>query len=142
MIETKSFGEAYSILSMLDYSSGDAEAIAAEMRENMKSSVTGMVTTSIRSVTLDGVDIEEGDYIGFSGKTMLVSEKTPLDAFKRLSAKLCAGERDFMIVFFGDNMTEEDMKLAEQFVKNTYPSVEYYAVHGCGDVYNYVVILE
>lgn len=142
VIETKSFGEAYSILSMLDYSSGDAEAIAEEMQENMKSSVTGMVTTSIRSVTLDGVKIEEGDYIGFSGKTMLVSEKTPIDAFKQLSKKLCAAEREFMIVFFGDKMTDADMNEAERFVSDTYPNVEYYAVHGCGEVYNYIVILE
>ena len=142
VIETKSFGEAYSILSMLDYSSADAEAIADEMRENMKSSVTGMVTTSIRTVSLDGVDIEEGDFIGFSGKTMLVSEKTPLEAFEGLSHKLCADERDFMIVFFGDNMTDADMKAAEEFVKSEYPSIEYYPVHGCGEVYNYVVILE
>ena len=108
----------------------------------MKSSVTGMVTTSIRTVSLDGVDIEEGDFIGFSGKTMLVSEKTPLEAFKGLSHKLCADERDFMIVFFGDNMTDADMKAAEEFVKSEYPSIEYYPVHGCGEVYNYVVILE
>ncbi len=142
VIETKSFGDAYSILSMLDYSAGDAEAIAEEMRAAIGSSVTGMVTTSIRTVSLDGVDIEKGDYIGFTAKTMLVSEKKKQDAFLALTKKLCATERDFMIVFFGKDVTDSEMEEIGELVAAEYPSVEYYPVRGDQEVYSYIIILE
>lgn len=142
VIETKSFGDAYSILSMLDYEVGDAEAIAEGMREALGTTVTGMVTTSIRTVNLDGVDIEKGDYIGFTNKTMLVAEKKKEDAFFALSKKLCAAERDFMIVFFGKDVTDCEMEQIGKTVAREYPSVEYYPVKGGQDVYSYVIILE
>ena len=127
---------------MLDYEAGDAEAIAEGMREALGTTVTGMVTTSIRTVNLDGVDIEKGDYIGFTNKTMLVAEKKKEDAFFALSKKLCAAERDFMIVFFGKDVTDSEMEQIGKTVAREYPSIEYYPVKGGQDVYSYVIILE
>ncbi len=142
VIKTKSFGEAYSILSMLDYSSADAAAIIAEMESNRSASVTGMISTAIRSVNIDGIDIKEGDYIGFSDKTMLLSEHDSLSAFYTLTKKLCAEERDFMICFFGKDVTDSDMSAAEKYVKENYPSLEFYPVRGGQDVYTHIVIME
>ncbi|MBQ8426210.1 MAG: DAK2 domain-containing protein, partial [Clostridia bacterium] len=54
VIETKNFGQAYSILSMLDYSADDAETIAENMKSDMANVVTGMITGSIRDANIDG----------------------------------------------------------------------------------------
>ncbi len=142
VIETKSFGDAYSVLSMLDYSSEDAQSIAEDMRAAIGSSVTGMITTAIRTVSLDGVDIEEGDYIGFTQKTMLTAEKTKDAAFFSLARRLCADERDFMIVFFGADVTDGEMDAIGKRVCDEYPNIEYYPVRGGQDVYSYIMILE
>lgn len=142
IIETKNFGEAYSILSMLDYSSKDAEAIAEEMKEYMKSSVTGMITGSIRSVTLDGVDVKEGEYIGFTNKTMLTSNADKVDTFRALTEKLGAKSKEFMIVFMGESVTDAERAEVEAFVSEAYPSVEFYPLDGGQEVYDFIIILE
>ena len=142
IIETKNFGEAYSILSMLDYSSKDAEAIAADMREYMKSSVTGMITSSIRSVTLDGVDVKEGEYIGFTNKTMLASSPDKTVTFKLLTEKLDTKSKEFMIVFMGEDVTENEQAAVEAIVSEQYPNVEFYALAGGQEIYDFIIILE
>ncbi len=142
IIETKNFGEAYSILSMLDYSSGDASAIADEMREAMKASVTGMISGSIRSVTLDGVAVKEGEYIGFTNKTMLTSSRDKLETFRSLCEKLNAGSKEFMIVFFGKDATDEERAAAEEYCTTAYPRTEFYALDGGQEVYDFIIILE
>lgn len=142
IIETKNFGEAYSILSMLDYSSKNAEQIAQDMREYMKASVTGMITSSIRSVTLDGVDVKEGEYIGFTNKTMLTSTSDKIETFKNLTEKLDAKSKEFMIVFMGGGATEGERSAVEAFVSEQYPNVEFYALDGGQEVYDFIIILE
>ena len=142
VIETKNFGEAYSILSMLDYSSGDALAICEEMTENMKNSVTGMVTCSIRSVVLDGVDVKEGDYIGFTNKTMLVSERNRVDALIKLLPKLDAASREFLIIFYGTDVSSEEKEYIRTLIGEKYSDIELYDINGGQDVYDFIVILE
>lgn len=142
VINTKNFGHAYSILSMLDYSSEDADAIAESMTLAMQDSVTGMVTNAIRSVTLDGVEVAEGDYIGFTDKTMLVSGKDRLGVFKGLSEKLGADEKEFMIVFYGKDVTDGEKTAIKESVEELYPNMEFYPLDGGQDVYDFIMILE
>ena len=142
VIETKSFGEAYSILSMLDFSSKNADTVEEQMKENMHGSVTGMITNSSRSVTLDGVDVKEGDYIGFTNKTMLVSSPDKISAFSELAEKLAAGSKSFMIVFCGADVTEEERDRVSEVASEKYPGDEVYVADGGQEVYDFILILE
>ena len=142
VLPTKNFGQAYSILSMLDYTSDDADTIEQTMISDMADIVTGMITTSIRSANIDGVDIENGSYIGFTDKTMLVSEKLKTDTFAALLSRLNAGEKNFIIVFFGKDVTAEEKEITEKIITTQYPDVEFYSMDGGQDVYDYIIILE
>lgn len=142
VIETKNIGQAYSILSMLDYSSGDVEQIASQMRSDMADVETGMITTSIRDANIDGVDIHNGDYIGFCDKTMLTAGKDKIEVFCSLTEKLHANEKAFIIAVFGEGATEEDREQISGRVANLYPDVEYYEIDGGQEVYDVIVILE
>jgi dihydroxyacetone kinase-like predicted kinase len=127
---------------MLDYSSDDANAIEQTMLSDMAGIVTGMITTSIRSANIDGVEIENGNYIGFTDKTMLVSEKLKTDTFAALLSRLNANEKNFIIVFYGKDVTEEEKELTAKIVTTQYPDVEFYSMDGGQDVYDYIIILE
>jgi len=142
VIETKNFGQAYSILSMLDFGSDDADAIEEGMRNDMAGVTTGMVTISIRSASLDGVEINKGEYIGFTDKTMLVSKPTKIDAFKALSDKLCDDDKSYMIAVYGQDVTEEDKQKAREYFVEKYPNIEFYEIEGGQDVYDFILIIE
>lgn len=142
VIETKNLGQAYSILSALDLSGNDPDAIAEAMREDMKSSVTGMVSSSIRSAKLNGVDIACGDYVGFTDKTMLVSGAERVEVLMELAEALGARERSFMIVFAGVGTSEADKAAATSAAAERFPNTEFYLLDGGQDVYDFITILE
>jgi dihydroxyacetone kinase-like predicted kinase len=142
VVPTKNFGHAYSALSMLDYSSDDAETIKNNMLEAMLETETGMITESIRTAHIDGVDIVEGEYIGFSDKTMLVSNESKLEAFKGLLEKMNADEKSFVIAVYGEGVTLSERESVATFVKEKYPEIEFYEINGGQKVYEFIVILE
>ncbi|MBQ7373561.1 MAG: DAK2 domain-containing protein [Clostridia bacterium] len=142
VVPTKNFGHAYAILSMLDYSLGDGDAIANQMVSDMADAVTGMVTSSIRDANIDGVEIENGDYIGFSDKVMLTANKDKIAVYFDLAEKLSASDKTFMIVAYGENVTAEEKNKIEQGVGEKYPDLEFYQIDGGQEVYDFIVILE
>ncbi len=142
VIETKNIGQAYSALSMLDYSSDSADAIEEQLKEAFNSVVTGMVTSSVRGAVLDGVEINKGEYVGFSDKTMLVSKKDKVDAMLSLADKLDIREKSFLIVSYADTVTQEEKEKIEEYVSKNYPNLEYYSIDGGQEIYDFILILE
>ncbi len=142
VIETKNFGQAYSILSMLDYGADDAEEIAKNMQFDMQNVTTGMVTSSIRDANIDGVDIKKGQYIGFTDKIMKVATDDKVDTFFELADKLCANEKEFIIAVYGKDVSEEQKEAVRNGVAEKYADAEYYEIDGQQDVYEFILIME
>lgn len=142
VIETKNLGQAYSILSMLDYSSDDADVIRDNMISDMQDVSTGMITRSVRDADIDGIVIKKDEYIGFTDKTMLVSSKDKLEAFDCLCEKLDAKQKDFIIAVYGTGITALDKKKTAELVSQKYSNVEFYEIDGGQNVYDYIVIIE
>ncbi len=142
VIETKNFGQAYSVLSMLDYSANDAEEIAEYMKESMQDVTTGMITTSVRDACIDGVEITKGEYIGFTDKVMKVCCADKVDTFFALADKLNISEKEFLITVFGKDVSEEDRKKVRSLVGEKYSNVEFYEIDGGQDVYDFIMIIE
>ena len=110
VIPSKTMGDGYAALTMLDYGSDDAAASEKEMTENMKSMTTALLSKSVRDANICGVEIKKGEYIGFVGKEMLVSDPDKIAAAIELVA--CAGGEngEFITVFYGENATDEDIE--------------------------------
>lgn len=142
VVESKNIGQAYSALSMLDYSVDDAAAIAEKLSRDMQGVTTGMVTRSVRDANLNGVEIENDDYIGFTDKTMLVSGKDKNTAVCGLIDKMNIGEKEYCILLYGNDSGEKDCETVREYVARNYPDVEFYSVYGGQDVYDFIVILQ
>lgn len=142
VVETKNFGQAYSILSMLDFSADDPEVIKENMFSDMASVTTGMITSSIRDANIDGVEIEKGQYIGFTDKIMQVSANDKVTAFTELAKKLDAESKEFMIAVYGKDVNEAEKQAVREYVANNYGLLEFYELDGEQDVYDFIMILE
>lgn len=142
VVETKNFGQAYSILSMLDYSADDADVIVQNMQNDMQESVTGMVTPCIRDAVIDGVTVYDKQYIGFTDKQMLVCEKDKLSTLFAMLKKLNAQEKNFIINVFGACITDQEKQEISEMMQEKYSGIEYYEIDGGQDVYDFIVIME
>ncbi len=75
VIEANSIGDGYAVLASLDYDSGDADTIERNMISDIHDSRCAMVSRAVRPSEANGLSIQEGDYIGFCGKDILVAEQ-------------------------------------------------------------------
>lgn len=142
VVESKNIGEGYAALTMLSYDSGNADAIAADLSEAMQGVVTGMVTHSIRNATINGIAIAEGDYIGFTDKTMLSTGKTNFQTALALLEKLNAGEHDFLIAIYGKEAAEGEKEAFRASFAERYPQAELYEIEGGQEIYDFLLILQ
>ncbi len=142
VIPSKSIGDGYAALSMLSYDSGESETIASEMKEAMQGVVTGEVTRSVRDANIDGVEIKNNDFIGFSGKNMLSSNADKLEAATEMLTKLEAASHEVMIAIYGNSATTEERKEFRRIAGEKFPRTELYEIDGGQDVYDFEIILE
>ena len=142
VVESKNVGQGYSALSMLDYTPESDEEIAENMRESMQSVVTGMVARSVRSTTLNGVDVVDGEYMGFTDHNMLVCKPTKTEAVQALTFALNAEQKEFVIAVYGKSVTQAEKQEFRAFMEQTYPKVETYEIDGGQDVYDFMLIIE
>ncbi|MBQ6921848.1 MAG: hypothetical protein IJQ66_02040, partial [Clostridia bacterium] len=141
VIETKNIGDCYAALSMADFSSDNPYDVENILRENMQGVTTGMITTSIRDASLNGVDIKKDDYIGFTDKTMLASSPDKLTAFKLLCEKLGIENNPFFIVVYGKSVTEDEKSKVKEYTGG-FPNSEFYEIQGDQEVYDFILIFQ
>ena len=142
VIESKNIGEGYSALSMLDYGCDDPNEIAKSLRENFEGVLTGMITKSVRTTTVNGVNINQGDYIGFTDKTMHAANTDKIHTSLILLDKLNLAEKSFLILIYGKDATEEERASLETLVMEKYPQIEVYGIDGGQEVYDFLMIIE
>ena len=142
VIESKSIGDGYAALTMLSYDSDDPEEIAEELRDAMQGVITGSVTRAVRSTTVNGVDIKENEFIGFTDKEMQVSCPTALETAEALSEHLSIGNYEFVIVIYGADTTEEEKEGYRSYMRENHRRTELCEIDGGQEVYHFLIILQ
>lgn len=144
VVDSRDIGMGYVALSAMDLiEETDADALVAAAEEAMGGVTTGLLSTSVRDANIGGVEIKEGEYIGFIGKRMITSEPSLADAAKELvDALLGGGEKYLLTAFCGAQLSEEDKAAVEEYIEASYGDVEYYFLEGGQDVYPLILIAE
>ena len=94
-----------------------------------------------RDAVLNGVEISNGDFIGFIGKEMLVAHADKATAAHMLLEKMLDGK--FMLtVFCGKDASDEERAALEAHIAEAHPDIEAYVLDGGQDIYPYIFIAE
>lgn len=142
VIESKSVGEGYSALSMLDYGADDAAEIEKMLIENMRGTVTAMVAQSVRSARVNGRFVEKGHYMGFTDQSVLVSSPSKIFTTCNLLDALEIDNKDFVIAVYGNTVSEEEKIAFRAHLSEKHARVELYEIEGEQDVYDFILIVE
>lgn len=143
VIESKNIGAGYVAVAAFDPDAANADALEVQMREAMDGVSTGFVSPATRDASMDGVDIREGEYIGFFDKTMIASTPNKVETALLLAEKLTENGDKFMLtVFCGKDTTAEETAALEKALAEHLPSIEVYFSNGGQDVYPYIFMAE
>jgi len=143
VIESKNLGDGYVAICAADFDCDDADTIAASFKEAMANVTTGNVSPSIRDAELNGVQIKNGDFIGFVGKQMLTSNKEITDTAHVLVDKMLEdGEKFMLTVFCGKDCTADAKADLEGYLADAHSDIEAYFIDGDQDVYPFIFVAE
>ena len=142
VIPSKTIGEGYSAISMLDTSSGDTDAIIADAMECISGVVTGLVSKAVRDTEKDGVSVKCGDYIGFVGDTIYNDDADRTGAALDLAEKLDAGKYDVVLLICGADVEQGESEALYKTLCEKYKRTEFIMIDGGQPIFDYIIILE
>ncbi len=142
ILESKSIGEGYAALSMLDTDSGKTEQIIEELTDAMDGVATAEISKCIRDAVMDNIEIHDGDYIGIEGKNILAVCNNRLQTAYGAIDKLNPSNYDICILIYGKTVSEDEADLVRKYITSNYIGKEVYVVNGMQDIYDYILILE
>ena len=142
VVPTKTIGEGYAAISMLDTSAGDCDAIIEELAGIIAGVVTGMVSRAVRDSEMGGVQVHKDDYIGFVGDTIYTADATRNEAAEALCAATKAGRYDIMLLVCGADAGSDEAQALCNSLQKQYRRTEVIMIDGGQPIYDYIIILE
>ena len=142
VVPTKTIGEGYAAISMLDTSAGDCDAIIEELEGIIADVVTGMVSRAVRDTEMGGVQVQKDDYIGFVGDTIYTADATRNEAAEALCAATKAGRYDIMLLVCGADAGSDEAQALCNSLQKQYRRTEVIMIDGGQPIYDYIIILE
>lgn len=142
VIGSRSVGDCYAVLSMLDFSSGDADAIEAQMKEATQGVVSAFVSRCVRNAEMDGYLLRDGQYIGFVGKEIVSADNDRLDTARLLAERLDFSGKEICIVVRGADSDEAEANDLAAHIRKSHAGCEVFVIDGGQEIYSYILIIE
>ena len=142
IIPTKSVPEGISALLAYDESLSNEEN-EQSMLEAMQDIKTGSVTYATRDTVINNMEIKQGAYIGLNNDTIKVTKDNRLDTIQALLEEIVDEDEDELItLFYGEDVTVDEIKKVESFVEETFEDVEIEVHEGNQPIYAYIFMVE
>lgn len=122
---------------------------SASVEENVEtiteaiSHVTTMqITYAARNSDFDGYAINEGDYLALCGGALFGTQRDIQALLQSLADKAKELDSEFITIFYGADITEEDAQAAGEIFRATCPDAEVTLLSGGQPVYYYLISAE
>jgi len=131
------------IAALLAFQPGDdIETNAEAMGEAASCVITGEVTTAVRTTKLNGVDIKEGQTIGFIDGQFIKVGNDRLDVVSALIDKLDLADGALVTVYWGADSDKNEVDSIVHSMNGYHTGLEIEVVEGKQPHYNYIISVE
>lgn len=142
VIPTASIPQGVSAMMAVDPDMIDADAIAKAMTDAAQCVSTAQITYAARNSDFDGFDIHEGDYLALLDGKLLGTDRDVSALLDELSDEAASREAEFITVFYGEDVNEEDAHKACDAFTRKCPDAEVNLICGGQPVYYYIISIE
>ena len=142
VIPTKTVPQGITAMMNVDFDAPDAQAITDAMTDCLSSVTTAQITYAARDSDFDGFAIKEGDYLALMEHQLFGTDRD-LDALlDRLARSEDIQSAEFLSIFYGEDVTEEQAQEAAQKFTDACPNAEVNLLPGGQPVYYYMISAE
>lgn len=100
---------------------------------------SGQITRATRSVTLDGVQVVEGEIIGLADGRLCVSGSDIQSVIPGMLRGMDLDEREIVSVYYGENVSFSEAKATAAQIEELYPHVEVELLAGGQAHYHFIL---
>ncbi|WP_342263720.1 DAK2 domain-containing protein [Spiroplasma endosymbiont of Clivina fossor] len=113
-----------------------------DMKNAIKKIVSARITDAVRTTTIDGAAVKEGNYLGILDKKIYTQEADLVLVAKKLLSKMISKSSSQLVtIFIGEDAKRQDLRLIEKYIDENF-DVEYEKVEGEQPVYPFIFGVE
>jgi len=118
----------------------------ADVAQDMNSAITeiesGEITTAVRDVEIDGIDVKEGEIISLHNGKLVGSNESLKDGCLIFLEEAKAENLELITLFHGENISREDAEDMADFIQEKYPDQEVELQYGGQPHYQFIFSIE
>ena len=141
VVPTRTVPQGISAMLVLDPES-DTQSNAAAMEEARKNVHTSEITYAARDSDFDGFQIHEGDYMALAEGQLFGTDRAIAALLERLAQADSQQQAEFISIFYGEDVTEEQAQEALAIFQKECPNAEITLLSGGQPVYYYMISAE
>ncbi len=141
VIPTRSIPEGIAAMLAFNYQA-DLDTNADLMQQATSQVQTAEITSAVRSVQVNGLQVREGDIIGLVDGDLKTSGHSVPEVMLDLVAEMDLAERDIVTLYYGQGITEEQAEDVVNRLGKRYPDAEIECLDGGQAYYHYIISAE
>ena len=142
VIPTATVPQGISAMMAVDPDETDAAAIEQAMNAAASAVTTAQITYAARNSEFDGFAIREGDYLALLEGKLFDTDTSIGAVLEKLAAEADSRGAEFVNLFYGSDVSEEDAQKAGEQFGRLCPDAEINVVSGGQPVYYYIISME
>ncbi len=142
VVPTATVPQGISAMMCVDTEEPDAQNILQAMTDAAANVTTAQITYAARNSDFDGFAINEGDYLALCDGKLLGTDRSLDVLLERLAQLAVEKSAEFITVYAGEGVSDEDADRAAQLFQTACPDAEVSALPGGQPVYYYIVAIE
>ncbi len=116
--------------------------VTAEMQSAVSEIESGEITTAVRDVEIDGIDVKEGEIISLHNGKLVGSNKTLKEGCITFLETAKANDYELITMFSGENISQEDAESMSEFIQEKYPDQVVEPQYGGQPHYQFILSIE
>ena len=141
VIPSASVPQGMAAMLAVDTESG-TEAIETAMNEAIARVITAQITYAARDSDIDGFAIKAGEYLALKENNLFGSDTDIAVLLEKLADTAKEQDDEFITMFYGSDVSEEDAQKAEAIFAAACPDAEVSLLPGGQPVYYYIISIE
>ncbi|CQR47737.1 DAK2 domain protein [Paraliobacillus sp. PM-2] len=141
VVPTKTIPQGMSAL-LAFHPDEELESNKIAMSEASQEVKTGQVTYAVRDTKIDGMTIENGNFMGLADGAIKSTDKDKLTVTKQLLSELITEEDEIITILQGEEGTDEETSEIEDFLEKHYQDIEIEVHKGNQPIYSFIFAIE
>ncbi|WP_404331470.1 DAK2 domain-containing protein [Mesobacillus maritimus] len=112
------------------------------MTDAMQHVKTGQLTYAVRDTSIDGLEIEKGDFMGIAEGKIVLKDKDKVKAATALLENILDEDSEILTILKGEDATQDDLDILVEFLEKQYEDVEVEIHDGGQPLYPFIFAIE